>query len=61
MKEIKQEKTLVLVKPDGVKRGLVGEVVGRIERRGLKVIAMKMVWAGRDHLEKHLPKSEEWM
>jgi len=61
MKEIKQEKTLVLVKPDGVKRGLVGEVIKRIERRGLKVIALKMVWAGKDHIYKHLPESEEWM
>lgn len=61
MQAIKQEKTLVLVKPDGVKRGLVGEVVGRIERRGLKVIAMKMLQVDRPHLEKHLPTSMEWM
>lgn len=61
MQHIKQEKTLVLVKPDGVKRGLVGEVVKRIERRGLKIIALKMVWAGQDHVKKHLPASEGWM
>src|SRR3989344_4352641 len=61
MQAIKQEKTLALVKPDGVKRGLVGEVIKRIERRGLKVIALKMVWAGKDHIYKHLPESEEWM
>jgi nucleoside-diphosphate kinase len=61
MEHIKQEKTLVLVKPDGVKRGLIGEVVGRIERRGLKVIAMKMVQVNRPHLEKHLPTSMEWV
>lgn len=60
-KVIKQERTLVLVKPDGVKRGLVGEVVQRIERRGLKVIALKMTQVGREHLENHFPKSEEWM
>ena len=60
-KTIKQEKTLVLVKPDGVKRGLVGEVVHRIEKRGLKVVAMKMVQVGREHLENHFPKSEEWV
>jgi nucleoside-diphosphate kinase len=60
-KQIKQEKTLVLVKPDGVKRGLIGEVVQRIERRGLKIIAMKMVQIGREHAAKHLPASEEWM
>lgn len=61
MQHIKEEKTLVLVKPDGVKRGLIGEVVGRIERRGLKVIAMKMVQVDRSHLENHFPKSEEWV
>ncbi len=61
MQHIKEEKTLVLVKPDGVKRGLVGEVVARIERRGLKVIAMKMVQVGREHLENHFPKSDEWI
>lgn len=61
MKHIKQQQTLVLVKPDGVKRGLVGEVVGRIERRGLKVVALKMVQVDRTHLEDHFPKDEEWM
>ncbi len=60
-KQIKQERTLVLVKPDGVKRGLIGEVVQRIERRGLKVVALKMVQVGREHLENHFPKSEEWV
>ena len=59
--KIKQEKTLVLVKPDGVKRGLIGEVVSRIERRGLKVIAMKMIQVGDEHIKNHLPKSDEWM
>ncbi len=61
MQHLKQEKTLVLVKPDGVKRGLIGEIVGRIERRGLKVIALKMVQVGREHLENHFPKSDEWV
>ncbi|MCL5774673.1 MAG: nucleoside-diphosphate kinase [Patescibacteria group bacterium] len=60
-KKIKQERTLVLVKPDGVKRGLVGEVTHRIEKRGLKVVGLKMVQVGREHLENHFPKSEEWV
>ena len=37
------EKTLVLVKPDGVQRGMVGEVISRLERRGLKLAAMKLM------------------
>lgn len=61
MKHIKQQQTLVLVKPDGVMRGLVGEVLSRIERRGLKVVALKMVSVDREHLEKHFPSSEEWV
>ena len=37
------EQTLVLVKPDGVQRGLIGEVIGRLERRGLKLVGMKLM------------------
>jgi nucleoside-diphosphate kinase len=61
MKHIKEQRTLVLVKPDGVKRGLVGEVIKRIERRGLKVVALKMVSVDRAHLEGHFPSSDEWV
>ncbi|HEY8109211.1 MAG TPA: nucleoside-diphosphate kinase [Patescibacteria group bacterium] len=61
MKQIKEERTLVLVKPDGVMRGLTGEVIKRIERRGLKVVALKMVQVDRKHLEDHFPKEDSWM
>ena len=37
------ERTLVIVKPDGVQRGLIGEVVSRFEKRGLKIVGMKMI------------------
>jgi nucleoside-diphosphate kinase len=37
------ERTLILVKPDGVQRGLVGEIIGRFERRGLKLIGLKFI------------------
>jgi len=47
------EKTLVLIKPDGVKRGLIGELIMRFEQRGLKVVGMKMVWAKEDLAKKH--------
>ena len=39
----KMERTLVLVKPDGVQRGLIGEVISRLERRGLKLVALKLM------------------
>lgn len=61
MIHIKEEKTLVLVKPDGVKRGLIGEIIGRVERRGLKVVALKMIWATEEQLQEHFPKEEEWV
>lgn len=57
----KEEKTLVLIKPDGVKRGLVGEIVSRIEQRGLKVIALKMVVATREQIDGHYPKDQKWI
>ena len=37
------ERTLVLVKPDGVQRGLIGEIIGRLERRGLKLVGLKLM------------------
>ena len=47
------ERTLVLVKPDGVRRGLIGEVVSRLERKGLRIVAMEMRTLGRDTAEQH--------
>ena len=48
-----QEKTLILVKPDGVRRGLVGEVIARIERKGYAISALRMLQADRALLERH--------
>ncbi len=48
-----QEKTLILVKPDGVRRGLVGEVIARVERKGYTVSALRMLQADRALLERH--------
>ena len=47
------EKTLVLVKPDGVARGLVGEVIARIEAKGYKIVSLRMLQVDRALLEKH--------
>ena len=47
------ERTLVLVKPDGVARGLVGEVLGRIERKGFRVVALQMRTLERASAEEH--------
>ncbi len=56
----KEEKTVVLIKPDGVKRGLIGEIILRIEKRGLKVIALEMIQAAKEQVDEHYPKNEEW-
>lgn len=56
------ERTLVLIKPDGVKRGLIGESITRFEKVGLKIVAMKMIWVDRDFAAKHYPISrQEWL
>lgn len=47
------ERTLVLVKPDGVARGLVGEIVGRFERRGMRLVAAELRTLERDVAERH--------
>ncbi|MCZ7401817.1 MAG: nucleoside-diphosphate kinase [Candidatus Methanoperedens sp.] len=47
------ERTYVMVKPDGVQRGLVGEVINRIERRGLKIVALRMNTISPDSAKKH--------
>ena len=47
------ERTLVLVKPDGVQRALIGEIVARLERRGLRLVGAKFMWVDRDLAERH--------
>ena len=47
------ETTLLLVKPDGVQRGLVGEILGRVERRGLRLSALKLMHVSRSLAEQH--------
>lgn len=54
------ERTLVILKPDAVRRGLVGEIISRFERAGLKIVAMKMVWARPEDVERFYPSSDEW-
>ncbi len=47
------ERTLVLLKPDAVQRGIVGQIITRFENAGLKIVGMKMVWANGDLAKKH--------
>lgn len=47
------ERTLVLIKPDGVQRSLAGEIISRFEKVGLKIVGMKMQWVNTDFAKKH--------
>lgn len=53
------ERTLVLVKPDGVGRGLVGEVISRIERKGLRLVALELRTLGREIAQTHYAEHRE--
>lgn len=59
-KQPHQERTFVILKPDTVQRSLMGEVIKRFERTGLKFVAMKMFVATEEQLLKHYNKNEEW-
>jgi nucleoside-diphosphate kinase len=48
-----RERSFIMVKPDGVQRGLVGEIIKRFEQKGFKLVAMKFTWASEDLLKKH--------
>ena len=61
MNKFKEETTLVLIKPEGIKRGLIGEIISRIEQRGLKVIALKMFKATSEQIDNHYPKDPKWI
>jgi len=52
------EKSFLMVKPDGVSRGLVGEIISRIERKGLKIVAMKMARINEDLAKSHYGEHE---
>ena len=58
---IPTERTFVMVKPDGVMRGLVGEILKRFEQRGLKIIALKMTEASHEKVNDFYPKDKEWI
>ena len=53
------EQTLILIKPDGVRRGLIGEIIKRFEQRGLKIVAMKMIHPEKDIAKKHYTEDIE--
>jgi nucleoside-diphosphate kinase len=55
-----KERTLIIVKPDGVQRTMVGEIIRRYERLGLKLVAIKMLVPDAGHIEKHYTLDPNW-
>lgn len=53
------ERTLIAIKPDGVQRGLTGEILARFEKRGFKIVAMKMLTLPRETAQKHYAEHKE--
>ena len=56
----KKERTLVIIKPDGVQRSLMGEIIKRFEQVGLKLIGIKMIVPSAEHVEKHYTLDPQW-
>ncbi len=53
------ERTFVMIKPDGVQRRLIGEIISRLEKKGLKIVAMKMLNISKDLAERHYAEHKE--
>jgi len=60
MSHFSKERTLVIIKPDGVQRSLMGEIIGRFERIGLKLVAMKFMHPDENLIEDHYLLDPEW-
>lgn len=55
-----KEKTLIMIKPDGIQRTLIGEIIKRYERMGLKMVAIKMLIPTEEHIEQHYTLDPQW-
>ncbi|MFH1178573.1 MAG: nucleoside-diphosphate kinase [bacterium] len=60
-KNPKEERTFVMVKPDGVKKGLIGEIIKRFEQRDLKIVALEMFQPTFEEMDNHYPKDPVWI
>lgn len=57
---MKKQRALLIIKPDGVQRGLIGKIVSRFEQVGLKIIGLKCEWATKEKIIAHYPETEAW-
>src|SRR3972149_2924005 len=61
MKHPKEEQTYVMIKPDGIRKGLIGEIIKRFEQRDLKVVALEMFQPTHEMMDSHYPKDPAWI
>lgn len=59
--QIKEEKTFLMIKPDGVRKGLIGEIIKRVEQRDMKIVALEMFQPSLEQIDSHYPKDEKWI
>jgi len=59
--KLKEEQTFVLIKPDAVQKGLIGEIIRRFEQRDLKVVALEMFQPTAEQIDNHYPKDDTWV
>jgi len=57
---MKKQKALLIIKPDGVQRGLIGKIISRFEQVGLKIIGLKFQWAEKEKIIAHYPETDAW-
>jgi nucleoside-diphosphate kinase len=58
---MRKERTLVIIKPDGVQRGLIGDIITRFEKMGLKIVGTKMIIPTKDLARKHYTMEDDWV
>ncbi len=57
---MKKQRALIIIKPDGVQRGLIGKIIKRFEQVGLKIIGLKFIWATKEQIIAHYPETDAW-
>ncbi len=57
---MKKQRALLIIKPDGVRRGLIGKIIKRFEQVGLKIVGLKFTWAKEQQIIDHYPSTEVW-
>ncbi len=57
---MKKQRALLIIKPDGVQRGIIGKIITRFETVGLKVIGVKFEWAKKENIIAHYPETDAW-